>query len=345
MTTVKPAGPRVVGAYAQTAVDTALDAGLPRERVAALLDVPTSQLQPLPEAIPVAAYLRLLDGAAKELNDDCFGLHVGERMRLATFAVYGMVLMACRTFGEALEQVIRFESLAHDLGRSRIHIEGDRARYEWHSPYLAEASRHLPESVFAGIVETANWMARRHLPAQEIALTGTTPPKEGEYHRILKAPLRFGAAVPYAYFDAAILSMPMPNADTSLFPVLTKHAETLLAERARELSEPPILGTVRQQIAGLLTRDGANLAAVADALAMSPRTLQRRLTDAGTTFQQLLDATRRELAAGYLERADLSLTDIAFLLGFSEQSSFSHAFRDWYGQSPANYRAAQHTRH
>jgi AraC-like DNA-binding protein len=341
MPNVVSSGPRVVGAYAQTAVDAALAAGVAQAEIRRLLNLTDGEDSALPEAIPVSSYLRLLRGAAETSGDACFGLHVGERMRLATYAVYGLVVMACRTFGEAMEQVMRFESLAHDLGRSRLRIEGSEAVYEWHSPYLTEASRHLPESVFAGILSFVNWLAQRPLPVHEVAFTGPEPLDMAEYKRIFNAPLRFDATIPYARFDAALLSWPMPNADTSLFDLLTRHAETLLAERERQLSEPPILAAVRQRIAGLLTRDGATLAAVADALAMSSRTLQRRLTEANTSFQQVLDATRRELAAGYLSRDDLTLTDIAFLLGFSEQSSFSHAFRDWYGQSPASYRAGK----
>jgi len=331
--------PRVVGAYAQTAVDTALAGGADAGVVAAILGLTEAQLRPLPESIAAARYVALLAQASALTGDGDFGLHLGERMTLATYSVYGMVVMSCSTFGEAMAQVMRFESLAHDLGRSVLSVEGGTARYEWHSPEFARSTRHLPESVFAGIASFTRWLAKREVPIIEVGFPHPAPDNVAEHARIFNAPVRFETPVTYACFDAALLAWALPNADTSLFDLLTQHAEALLAARRRERQEPEILSEARQAIVMLLARDGATLAGVAEAIAMAPRTLQRRLSEAGTTFQQVLDSTRKSLAADYIGQPDLSLTEIAFLLGFSEQSGFSHAFRDWYGQSPASYRA------
>ncbi|MBV8659093.1 MAG: AraC family transcriptional regulator [Burkholderiales bacterium] len=336
-----PPQPRVVGAYAQTAVDTALAAGADADAIATLLGVTAAQVGALPESIPAVRYAELLRQATVLTGDADFGLHVGERMTLATFSVYGMVVMSCRTFGEAMAQVMRFESLAHDLGRSALQLDGGVARYEWHSPDFAGSSRHLSESVFSGIACFTRWLAKRDLPIIEIGFPHPAPVEMAEYQRIFGAPVRFDAPIAYACFYAAMLEWALPNADSSLFDLLTQHAEALLAARRREHAELPILSETRQAIVMLLAHDGATLARVAGALSLTPRTLQRRLSEAGTSFQQVLDSTRKALAADYIGEASMSLTDIAFLLGFSEQSSFSHAFRDWYGQSPASYRSAK----
>lgn len=332
---------RVVGAYAQTAVNTALAGGMPPSQVAALLAINEDALGALPESLPAARYLALLNGAARALKDPHFGLHVGEHMKLASYAVYGLVVMSCRTFGAAMQQVMRFESLAHDLGRSHLRVDGGIAIYEWHSTLAAQAAPHLAESVFAGIITFVRWLAQRPIPVVEMGFPHPAPANLLAHQRLFAAPVRFDTPLAYARFDASLLDWPMPNADASLFPLLSSHAETLLAERQRQLCEPEIVVLVKQQIATLLTQDGASLAAIASQLRMSPRTLQRRLSAAGSHFQQLLDATRRELAAGYLGQPELSLTEIAFMLGFSEQSSFSHAFRDWYGMTPAGFRAGR----
>jgi AraC-like DNA-binding protein len=80
------------------------------------------------------------------------------------------------------------------------------------------------------------------------------------------------------------------------------------------------------------------LATIAEELKLSPRTLQRKLSDAGATFQQVLDQARFALAKDYLRRPELSLIDIAFLLGYQEQSAFNHAFKEWAGVNPGAYR-------
>jgi AraC-like DNA-binding protein len=102
--------------------------------------------------------------------------------------------------------------------------------------------------------------------------------------------------------------------------------------------EAGIVAQVRASIASQLAQDRASLPLIARDLNLSPRTLQRKLSDANTSFQQLLDQTRQALAQGYLLRPDLSLADIAFLLGYQDQSAFNHAFREWTGGSPGSYR-------
>jgi AraC-like DNA-binding protein len=96
---------------------------------------------------------------------------------------------------------------------------------------------------------------------------------------------------------------------------------------------------VADRLPALLAQGEARLDAVALGLSLSPRTLQRRLAAEGRPFQQLLDATRRQLAAQYLRDVSLSLTEVAFLLGYAEQSSFSHAHRAWHGCSPQAWRS------
>ena len=325
---------RVVGAYAQAAIDCAAAAGLDRAR----LGLPAAA----PDSMPAADYVALLERAALLTGDDCFGLHVGEHMRLSTFSSYGHVLLSCATFGAAVAQTVRFESLAHDLGRTELVVEGDVGIYRWRSPWLDRpGARHLAESVMAGIMSFVNWLAHRRLPVIELAFCHAAPGALTEYERIFAAPVRFGATLTEARFPAAVLAAPIPHADTSLFPLLERHAAQLLVTRERESHEPRLLRQVRDRIVRLLAQDRANLAEVAAGLALPARTLQRRLSQAGTSYQQLLAGTRRDLADQYLLDASLSLTEIAFLLGFHEQSSFTHSFRDWHGCSPQQWRERQ----
>lgn len=335
---------RVVGAYAKTAVDTARARGsdLARLGVACGIDLTA----PLPEAIPVERYIALLDAAATQLDDPFFGLHVGQNMRLSTFASYGLVICTCKDFRAAAEQTRRFESLAHDLGRSEI-VEADGiAYYRWYSPWLNQpGGRHLSESVMAGIQTFVTWLAGVRPPVFDLAFTHAAPADLAEYERVLgPCELRFGVPVTETRFPAAILDMPLTNADTSLFPALARTAEERLAQRQREAlapDQPAIVARVRAAIEAQLMHDSARLPEIADALNLSARSLQRKLAESGVNFSALLDDTRRELAQRYLRDRSLSLTEIAFLLGFGEQSNFNHAFRAWFGTTPAAWREAQ----
>ncbi|MBN8506919.1 MAG: AraC family transcriptional regulator ligand-binding domain-containing protein, partial [Burkholderiales bacterium] len=255
---------------------------------------------------------------------------------------YGQVLLSCATFGDALRQTQRFEALAHDLGRSELQQAGDQAEYRWHSPWAADCPA-LPLSVLSGIQAFGSWMAQRPLAVQLIALPFAAPPAAdaAALAEQLGAPLSFDAPCTAARFDAALLHEPIPSSDPLQLPLLQQHAERLLAQQQAGASTR-LAERVQHELAPLLALGEARLDALAERLQMAPRTLQRRLALEGRPFQQLLDATRRELAAQYLRNASLSLTEIAFLLGYAEQSSFSHAHRAWHGCSPQQWRLRQH---
>jgi AraC-like DNA-binding protein len=134
----------------------------------------------------------------------------------------------------------------------------------------------------------------------------------------------------------------VPNADAAMYPVLQRHAERLLQEREDERDGQEqckgIVAQVRAAVIRNLAHDRVRLASIAAELGLSPRTLQRKLADSGASFQQVLDAARHALAQDYLRQRGLSLADIAFLLGYQEQSAFTHAFREWSGMNPGAWR-------
>lgn len=332
-----PSAARVAGAYVQPLLELAVERGVALSALAVAAGLPEDALSPMPESLAAADYVRLLDAGAELARHPHFGLHVGERVKLGTYSVYGLILLSCRDLGQAFAQTLRYESLAHDLGRSELGVQDGTAVYQWHS-HFPHASRHLAESVFAGVRVFGNWLAGAALPPAAVSFTHAAPADAREHHRIFGSDVVFGAACNSARFDAALLALPVPNADVGLYPVLQQHAEQLLQKKLRVQGEAGIVAQVRASIASHLAHDRASLALIAQDVNLSPRTLQRKLSDADTSFQQVLDQTRRELAQDYLLRPDLSLTDIAFLLGYQDQSAFNHAFREWAGESPGSFR-------
>jgi AraC-like DNA-binding protein len=368
---------RVAGSYLQPLLEAAAARGVSPEALERAAGFPAGALGPLPESLPADDYVRLLDIGAQLTADPHFGLHVGQHVKLGTYSVYGLILLSCRDFGQALEQTMRYEQLAHDLGRSTITVADGMAHYTWHSNYSA-AHRHLADSVFSGIRVFGDWLAGTTLPAAQLALThdGGPAASRDEYVQRLGAMPAFGATANIASFDARMLAWPVPNADVSLYPVLQQHAEQLLRQRAAgepdggtdsgtdsgtnsrtnsrtnsgmvrgtgaaSGSTPAAAPDIAQQVHAAIIRNlstgQVRLASIADELKLSPRTLQRKLSEAGATFQQVLDQARFALAKDYLRQPQLSLVDIAFLLGYQEQSAFNHAFREWAGVNPGAYR-------
>jgi AraC-like DNA-binding protein len=330
---------RVTGSYLQPLLETAAARGLGVAALAHAAGLAESALDPLPESLAATDYIALLAAGAELADDPHFGLHVGERVRLGTYSVYGLILLACADFAQVIEQTQRYEQLAHDLGRSQlaVDVKANIACYTWTSQF-PDATRHLAESVFAGIRTLSSWLAGRPLAPMRLAFAHQSDAAPAEYARVLGIMPEFGTPSHLICFDAALLAMPVPNADAGMYPVLQQHAERLLQERAEERERHGIVAQVRACVIRNLANDRVRLAGIAAELGLSPRTLQRKLADSGASFQQVLDAARHALAQDYLRQRGLSLADIAFLLGYQEQSAFTHAFREWSGINPGAWR-------
>ena len=335
---------RVAMAYAQTAVTTALASGVAPAAISADRGWPADALAADRDSLSVADYIALLECAGRLAGDPAFGLHVGLQARLSTYPFHGLVVCACTTLREAFVQTRRYEGLAHDLGRSRLQEQDGVATYYWDSPWLAACTpmqaRHLCDSVLAGILTFVSWLAHERLPVLEIGLP-YPPPDQGvraAHGQVFGPQVVYGVPAAYGRFHADLLDRPVPNADGSMLKVLQRHADGLLATRLRETAEPRIVTDVRREVAAQLASDRARLDDVASALALNPRTLQRKLSEAGTNFQAVHDAARQALAEGLLRDTRLNLTDVAYLLGYREQSSFNRACREWFGNTPARTR-------
>lgn len=335
MPAVRPDARRVTGSYMQPLLEAAEARGIGARELAQAARIPENQLGPLPDSLSTHDYIKLLAVGAELASDPHFGLHVGERVKLGTYSVYGLILLSCRDFGQVMQQTMRYEQLAHDLGRSALQLNGGMAQYQWLSNYPG-ATRHLVESVFAGIRVFSTWLAGMELPSSPIQFTHAQEAGDDEYVRVFGSVPLFDQPVNAVEFDAQLLGWPVPNADVGLYPVLQQHAEQLLRERTR--SGEGIAAQVHAAIIKNLAHDRVRLSSIAEELNLSPRTLQRKLNEAGASFQQVLDQARFALATDYLRQDSLSLVDISFLLGYQEQSAFTHAFKEWAGVNPGAWR-------
>jgi AraC-like DNA-binding protein len=334
-TTLRNHASRVTGSYLQPLLEAAAARGVGAAALAQAAGLPAAALDPLPDSLAAVDYVRLLEVGAQLAADPHFGLHVGERVKLGTYSVYGLILLSCRDFGQAFEQTLRYEQLAHDLGRSALRIDGELAQYQWISSFPG-ATRHLAESVYAGIRVFSTWLAGAPLPPAALAFMHQSDADGAEYLRIFGSLPQFGAEANSAAFPTALLAFPVPNADVALYPVLQQHAEQLLRQRSGDMEG--IAAQVRAAITRNLAHNKVRLPFIAEELKLTPRTLQRKLADAGSSFQRELDQARHALAKDYLRQPGLSLVDIAFLLGYQEQSAFTHAFREWAGVNPGAWR-------
>jgi AraC-like DNA-binding protein len=157
-----------------------------------------------------------------------------------------------------------------------------------------------------------------------------------EHLRLFRCPVQFGAPSNKLSFASSLLSQPIDKADASLCALLDRHAQELLEKFPPRDS---LINQVRSIIATEFRGGDPSLEHVAEQLTLTPRTLQRKLQELGTSHNELLDQMRRQLAMRYLREDHMAICEVAYLLGFSESSSFHRAFKRWTGVTPKEFRS------
>jgi len=287
--------------------------------------------------VPLSQALDMLKFAIERTQDPDLGLKAARYSQPSEYGVLHYAIRSAPTVREAITVTQRFMRLLTDVVDYRLELEAGRAmvRIECKVPlpraaadYQATITHLLQVGTNAMLVPGLEWWFPHERPAD---IT--------EYERAFApASLRFSAPAFGFCFDQEYLERPLPHADANLNQIVSRHAELLLAElpRTRNVTE-----AVRELIMKELAGGQPTAAQVATRLHMNQRTLARRLQSEGTTFSALFDELRRSLALRYLLRRDLRISEVVFLLGFSEVATFYRAFRRWTGQTPVEYRRAQ----
>jgi AraC-like DNA-binding protein len=286
--------------------------------------------------VPRSALNRLWEIAVEATADPAFGIEASRFVAQTTFHALGYAVLASVTLKEAFERVIRYRRLIGDILELRLEDAGDRYRF------LIDVSAE-PGVPFQAVDAIAAISARQarllHAPrpCDPLAVTFARPePADLEpYRRAFRAPVRFSMpanALEYARADLED-RLPAGNAE------LARGNDEVLVRYLARLERARISSRVQQALLDALPAGAPSKPAIARTLGMSARNLQRRLASEGTSFKELLNEARVSLARTYVDEGRLSVTEIAFVLGFADTSTFSRAFKRWTGMSPREYAA------
>ncbi len=242
----------------------------------------------------------------------------------------------CRDFREYLNVIPSTIQLLGDLGRILIRPEGEFMRLEWHPLQAGTgAERFLSDQLLTTSALIVNTLCIRPVPVCAARFTYAEPDDLRALQANFGTDLQFGQPLSCLYLPRDTLSSPLIQLDFDLGEALTAQSRALFESGD---ADDPFLHSLREALRRSLPRGEAGVDHLAGELGISRRTLQRRLAERGTHFQAILQALRSQLARHYLADSRLGITDIGFLLGYSDQASFSNAFKIWYGCSPSDYR-------
>jgi AraC-like DNA-binding protein len=290
--------------------------------------------------VPLIRFLGLLEICAEELGDPHFGLRFGTQYDPRHAGVVGNVALASRTVRGALQTIGRYLPTMVDSAVYRLEVEGGtafaysyyidplmmtyRQKNDWGVAFVCNVIRH-------GLGEP-DWAPAEVLMPQ---LAAESAVARRERLGLLRAKVRSGYAWAGIRFDAAVLERPMKTANATMERLMRHYGDLQLAGLEAQGDE---LTRLRRSIAQLVVEGDNSVERLAQSLGWSVRTLQRRLAARGLHYSDLLAQVRKTLALNLLENPSLGIAQIAYCLGYSEVSTFNHAFRRWVGQPPRDYR-------
>jgi len=332
--------PTLGAGFARALMELAVSKGADRKLLAARSEIDPADLQDQDNRIPFAKFVALMRVSKEMCNDPALGLHFGEAFEIGELSVVGLVGGASETMAEGFARVNRYARLAVEIAGAET---GDRyqlkrgARQLWIVDTRPNANDfiEMTESSFARMV----CAARRHFGEKHfvkaVHFTHADPGYRAEYDRIFQAPVVFESDKNALLTDDKWLTQRTAPSSRYLHAILSAHAEDLLKSLE---SSKTTKGRVESVLMSSLHTGDASMGTVADRLEVSRQTLFRRLKAEGATFEKVLDELRHKMALHYLSEKKVSVSETAYLVGFSEPAAFSRAFKRWTGASPREAR-------
>ncbi len=293
-----------------------------------------------PEArLPVARFEVLLQEVEKRSDDPNLGLTIGRA--LARNHPGGNILLGmmanCPTLGAALEKFFLYHDVMADAIQPRMNVEGDQARLFWE---VRATGLHVPrpvaEALLSVFVHALGLLTEGAFRPLEVRFTHARPSDVREHEKTFGGAVLFDSPRSELVMERSWLSAPIHLANPGICEALEQFAHQMLV---RLHASAEWTDRVMERIGrNLVKGKDVGLASMARDLGLGARSLQNRLRDEGTSYKAILNSVRREMAMRCLRESNDPICDIAFLLGFSDQSAFNHAFRRWTGHTPKAYR-------
>ena len=284
--------------------------------------------------ISASAQSKLLEYAAEALNDSAFGLHLAQQTNPREVGLLFYVAAAAKNVSEAVTLYERYCRIVNEAVRVKV-LEGE-------SGVVVEfvfvgVSRHRvrqnAEFGLAAMIKALREIAGRNIHPTLVSFAHAGNSNGRELERFFGCPIEFDASIDQLAFSNETLALPLVTEDRHLLDTLQPICDE--AAKERNTTKGTLRASVENEVQRLLHHGKAQRETVAKKLAISTRTLARRLADENTTYEEVVDQLRRSLALQYVKEPSLSLSQIAWLLGYEGSSSFNHAFLRWTGRSPS----------
>jgi AraC-like DNA-binding protein len=283
------------------------------------------------------ALTRLWELAVAATGDEAFGLTAARYATQTTFHALGYAVLASSTLKEAFERIIRYRRLIGDVIELELVAENDRYRFVVDVSAPPGAPDQAVDATMAVCVRQARMLTGdRDFAPLAVMLERAEPEDATAFRQVFRAPVSFSEDSNVLEFSREDFEKRLPTGNGEL---ARQNDHVVLGYLAR-LEKASLVTRVKKALLDALPNGAPSRRAVARSLGMSERSMQRHLAAEGVSYKALLDDARMSLARDYVREGRLSVTEIAFVLGFADTSTFSRAFKRWTGMGPTAFRAA-----
>jgi AraC-like DNA-binding protein len=264
--------------------------------------------------------------------DPLFGFHMGQSLKPVHFQLLAFTMLSSPTLGHAIEKILKYQRLISDGGRFTLISQDISKTALVYTPTVNDFSYHQIDAVLVAVLSFARWLLGRDIKPLGLSFSHSEHGGLEQYQAFFGCELKLSQAHNSILFSSQLMQEALPGFDQSLATVHEQMADNQL----QRLIEPDIIARVQERL--LASHEGISRDEIALQMAMSGRSLQRKLQEQGSSFQKLHDEFRHHAALKLLANKDLSLLDISLQLGFSESSTFYRAFKRWQDLTPGEYR-------
>jgi len=283
------------------------------------------------------AQVKLLELAAQALGDDLFGFHLAHGFDVREIGLVYYVMASSEQLADALRNAERYSRIVNEGVRLRVRIhEGATIALEYVDPDR-RLDRHHIEFWLATLVRICRQITDSRLAPHRLKVRHHRPEPPAAFSSFFGVDIEFGSDADEIVLSPPVASLPAIRRDPHLNGLLRRYAEQALA--SRPATRMSVRSEVERILPELLPHGRANATEVARRLGTSSRSLSRKLQEGGVAFSEVRDELRKALAESYLAERELSVSEIAWLLGYREISSLTHAFKRWTGMTPRQFRS------
>ena len=281
---------------------------------------------------------RLLLALVEASQDPLMGLNSSLYVGPQSYNTLGMIAMNCHSLGEAIERTPPFERLVGDMGTTHIQKTDKDLTLKWVCAYREpEVRPHMVDNVLASWTLFARWLSQSQSHALRVTLQRQKPDDASNqtYHRFFGCEVVYGSTQDSITMSTELLALPIKRNHQGNLSILEGHARSQLS--SLQVEGESFSDRIKRSIRAHLQLGSVNKSLIAQEFNLCERTIQRRLSAEQHSYQALLDEARFERARELLEIEQLTLEEIAYNLGFSDERCFYRSFKRWSGLSPGNY--------